>query len=157
MPTKPMLTSPMRLLAKLAASVCVLAADCSIAPSTVADATGPTPTGYSDVGPGFCTSANGKRPQTYLCDTTGGKQGCPAATPQSCAAVCSAMQPHDCVGFMTQTMAPDPSTCNLVARVKPRGSGTWVLQQPGSGLSISAHDGETRDHWADAIPIQNTG
>ena len=45
--------------------------------------------GYSDIGPGFCT-ANGKRPQTFLCDTTSGQLDCPPATASGCAAVCSA-------------------------------------------------------------------
>ena len=101
------------------------------------------PAGYSDVGPGFCT-ANGKRLQTFMCDTTGGKPGCPPATPSGCAAVCGATK--SCAGFMIQTMETDPSTCNLVSATEPSGSGTWVEGQTGNGLEITSHDGEARDH-----------
>lgn len=103
----------------------------------------PSPqTGYDDMGRGFCTG-KGKRPQTYLCDTTGGKQGCPS-TSAGCGKVCTATP--SCAGFMTQTMGTDPSTCNLVSAKVPSGSGTWVIQQAGNGFAIDGHDSETRDH-----------
>ena len=98
---------------------------------------------YSDIRNGFCTGPNGQRPQTFLCDTTGGRQGCPT-TSAGCAKVCTATA--SCTGYMTQAMAPDPSTCNLVSAQTPSGSGTWRLGQPGAGLQITGHDTETRDH-----------
>ena len=102
----------------------------------------PLPPSYSDLGAGFCTGPSG-RPQTYLCDTTGAKPGCPASQ-SACAALCTA--DASCTGFMTQTMETDPSTCNLVTSNKPNGAGTWNIQQAGKGLQITGHDHEARDH-----------
>ena len=102
----------------------------------------PGPPGYTDIGVGFCTGTEG-RPQSYLCDTTGGKPGCPSAK-LGCETVCSATP--GCAGFMTQKMDPDPDSCQIVSPKPPGGSGTWVIYQSGAGLEITGHDGETRDH-----------
>ena len=105
---------------------------------------GPSPpSSYTDVGPGFCTGPNNQRPQTFICDTTEQKKGCPTTQP-ACAALCTA--DAACTGYMTQTMGSDPSTCNLVTSTKPSGSGTWNIQLAGKGLVITCHDQETRDH-----------
>ena len=107
-----------------------------------AQAAAPAPPAYIDIGNGFCTGPSG-RPQTFLCDTTGGKQGCPS-TKDDCAKVCTATA--SCAGFMTQTMSSNPDTCNVVSGHKPSGSGSWVIGQVGAGLEITGHDSETRDH-----------
>lgn len=102
----------------------------------------PPPSSYSDLGPGFCAGSSG-RPQTFVCDTTGAKPGCPNSQ-SGCAALCTA--DAACTGYMTQTMGKDPSTCNFVTSAKPSGSGTWDIQQAGKGLTIAGKYQETRDH-----------
>lgn len=98
--------------------------------------------GYDDIGNGFCTGPKG-RPQSYLCDTTSSRTGCPASA-AGCGALCTA--DSACTGFMWQTMGSDPSTCNLVTTNTPGGGGTWEKHDVDRhGTQISGHDQETRD------------
>ena len=96
---------------------------------------------FAELGNGYCTGPEG-RPQTFVCDTTGGKLGCPSDE-KACEALCTATP--SCTGFMTQRMPNDPNTCNIVSESQPSGSGTWRVYQAGASLAITGHDGETRD------------
>jgi hypothetical protein len=100
----------------------------------------PSP-GFSYLGNGFCTGPVG-RPQSFRCDTSGKKPGCPTTQPP-CAALCAA--DAVCTAFMMQTMGKDPTTCQLVTTTKPTGSATWEVENSGKGLVVTGHDGETRD------------
>ena len=100
----------------------------------------PSP-GFSYLGNGFCTGPAG-RPQTFRCDTSGKKPGCPTTQPL-CAALCAA--DAVCTAFMMQTMGKDQTTCQLVTTTKPAGSATWEVENAGKELVVTSHDEEVRD------------
>ena len=99
---------------------------------------------YLDLGPGYCVSSSGVRPESYLC----ADKSCGEFTESSCAALCTA--DFKCTGFMIQNMSmySDPPTCNLVTTTlpTPTSGGKWQVQNAGNGLAIVSHDQETRDH-----------
>ena len=102
--------------------------------------------GYTDLGEGYCVDSSNTRPESYLCDSSGGDTQC-SFTRITCQALCSA--DPTCTGYMMQDMSQygKKPTCNLVTTNKPASPGQlWVDQHPGAGLAITGHDGETRDH-----------
>ena len=112
----------------------------------------PSPISYVDIGNGFCVDAGGKRPQTFLCDDSGGNAKCPS-TQSDCAALCTA--DDACTGFMLQDMSMHPLRKHFSSSCHLFDSQTYLPEQvqeaddlPDCEPAQAEHSGRGLDHPA---------
>ena len=112
---------------------------------------------FQYLGNGFCTSAAGARPDTFMCDASGDSAAAVCEVDlggHSCAAVCEAT--GGCTGFMVQdnSMYGMGAVCQIVSTLSPpKPPDEWDYgwrdakwsRQAGAGTEIDAHDQEKRD------------